>query len=352
MINNKTVVVGMSGGVDSSVACFLLKKMGYKVIGLHMKSENIETAQEDQQFAQSVCDKIGVELIVVDYSNQMQVVKDYFLDEYKNGRTPNPCVICNKEVKFKPFIEYAEKLDADYFATGHYAIIEHNNSDVILKKAIDTDKDQSYFLNQLSKKQLEKALFPLGSLTKTEVRKIAEQNNLINAHKKDSFDVCFVGSKKFKDYIDEVCPAKSGDIIDIKTNKKVGKHHGLMKYTLGQRRGLGIGGFLGGTGESWFVAKKDIESNILYVTQGNTDVLLTNQIKTGVANWLVEPENDKLNCKVKIRYRQEDQDAMVEIQNDNSLLITFKQPQRAVAVGQFAVLYNDDICLGGAVIEE
>ena len=213
------VLVGMSGGVDSSVCALLLKQQGYRVVGLHMLNENLAARSEDEKRVRELCFQLGIDCVVVEYKDQMQVVKDYFINEYKAGRTPNPCVICNKEVKFNPFIEYANQIEADYFATGHYAKIKHTKDGHILLTAKDSDKDQTYFLCQLSQKQLEKALFPLGDLTKTEVRKLAEENNLISAETKDSYDVCFLGSQKFKDFMNQYYPEKAGDIVDKRTGK-------------------------------------------------------------------------------------------------------------------------------------
>lgn len=346
-----TVVVGMSGGVDSSVTALLLKQQGYKVIGLHMKGENKETAEVDEQIVRSLCNRLKIECVVKDYREQMQIVKDYFVNEYKKGRTPNPCVMCNRYVKFVPFIEFANEVGADYFATGHYARIAHENGKTTLFKAIDKDKDQSYFLNQLTHSQLEKALFPLGELTKTEVREIAEKYGLESAHKKDSFDVCFVGSLKFKEYIASLCKERAGDIIDIKTNQKVGEHQGLARYTIGQRRGLGVGGKKGFDCEGWFVVKKDLKNNILYVTNGDNSILLSNGLVSNKVNWLKAVDNE-FACKAKFRYRQDDQEVLVKTIENGKTVVTFKTPQRAVTVGQYVVFYDNDICLGGGEIDE
>lgn len=355
----KKVVVGMSGGVDSSVVALLLKNQGYEVIGLHMKNADDEKADEDQLMVKKLCEKLGIECHIVDYSNEMSYVKEYFISEYANGRTPNPCVVCNQYVKFKPFIEYANQINADYFATGHYANIEHNESLHILKKALDCNKDQSYFLNQLTQNQLKKALFPLGNLTKEDVRKIAEDNDLISAHKKDSFDVCFIGSQKFKDYMDQNYPQRTGNIINITTEKVVGTHDGIAKFTIGQRKGLGIGGGHGGTGEGWFVIKKDLKTNAVYVAQGNGNELLSDALISNEFNWIPEqPKEREFNCKAKFRYRQDDQDVKVKIQDDGKILVEFCQKQRAITTGQYVVLYkeydNDQFshCLGGGVIDE
>lgn len=349
---NIRVVVGMSGGVDSSVVACLLKKQGYDVVGLHMKGAD-ENQLEDCELVKKLCKQLDIECHIVDYDDEMQIVKDYFIKEYAEGRTPNPCVICNQFVKFKPFIEFTEKIGADFFATGHYANIEHNNKIHILKRAKDETKDQSYFLNQLSQKQLEKVLFPLGDLSKDEVRKIAEQNNLVSAHKKDSFDVCFVGSQKFKDYIAEKYPQKEGKIINISNGKVIGKHGGIAKYTIGQRKGLGIGGGHGETGEGWFVVKKDIMTNTLYVSQGDGNELYADALICEKFNFILNlPKNKTFECTAKFRYRQKDQAVIVKIQEDGSVFIEFKEKQRAITIGQFAVLYDGENCLGGGVIDK
>lgn len=348
----KKVVVGMSGGVDSSVSAALLKEQGYEVVGLHMKNANASQETEDVVMAKGVCDKLGIEFVSMDYSDEMQTVKDYFVSEYKQGRTPNPCVLCNREVKFKPFIDYANKIGADYFATGHYARVEHNGNVTKLMKGIDESKDQSYFLNQLTQAQLGKAIFPLGEMTKVEVRKIAEDKGLVSAHKKDSFDVCFIGSQKFKDFMHQICPEKPGKIIDIESGKIVGKHQGLSAFTVGQRRGVGVGGQSNETGR-WFVVKKDLKNNILYVSTNEKKYLFSKQIVVGRINWIPsQPEKKNFECCVKIRYRQADQKAIVILLDDAKAKIDFVEGQRAIAVGQYAVFYDGQQCLGGGVIEE
>lgn len=348
-----SVVVGMSGGVDSSVAAFILKQQGFEVIGLHMKSSNSETAEDDEKSARLVAEKLGIDLAIIDYEDEMQQVKDYFIEEYKNGKTPNPCVLCNKVVKFNPFIEYAKKIGADYYATGHYAQIEHINNEHILYSGKDLPKDQSYFLNQLSVSQLEKVLFPLGGYSKLEVREIAEKIGFDNANRKDSYDVCFLGSEKFKNYIEKFIPEKSGNIVDISSGKIVGKHTGLSKYTIGQRKGLGIGGGFGKTLDAWFVSKKDLKTNTLYVEQGNGESLYSDTVLVKNFNWISNKPDSQIECLAKFRYRQDFQKVRVEPLSDG-VVILCDEKQRAVTPGQFAVLYiqKEDKykCLGGGKI--
>ena len=351
--SNKKVVVALSGGVDSSVVALLLKQQGYDVIGLHMSDPDNASAEADRQIVQELCEKLGIPCFIEEFTNQMQAVKDYFIAEYKAGRTPNPCVMCNREVKFKPFIDFAKKMNADFFATGHYAIIEREGGNVRLKKAKDANKDQSYFLNQLSLEQLEMAMFPLGELDKSDVRKIAEENGLCTAHKKDSFDVCFVGSKKFKDFMQENYPESAGNIVDIKTGKVVGKHTGISKYTIGQRRGLGVGGTSGGSGDGWFVVDKDIKKNEVFVSQGEGEELLSSGLVATNVNWLCAKPQDKLECYAKFRYRQADEPVCVLMQKNNQIKVIFNKKQRAITLGQYVVLYDEQgYCLGGATINQ
>ena len=346
----KKVVVGLSGGVDSSVAAYLLKKQGYNVIGLHMRSENREN---DERRVKELAQELGIQLEIVDYSNQMQVVKDYFINEYKNGNTPNPCVICNKEVKFKPFIDYANKIGADYFATGHYARIEHINGETILKKAVDKNKDQTYFLCQLTKEQLSKALFPLGEYTKDEVRKIAIENNLVTAQTKESYDICFLGSQKFKDFMKNNYPEDAGNIIDIQSGKVVGKHTGISKYTIGQRRGLDIGGVNGFEDNRWFVVKKDINSNILFVSCGESEEMYSSACIVTDFNWIIGSTSKEFDALVKLRYRQPDQATKVIMLDERTIRLEFKTKQKTVTIGQFAVLYDENgKSYGGGRISE
>lgn len=353
-LKGKTVVVGMSGGVDSSVCALLLKQQGAEVIGLHMLSENLKTADDDKERVLDICKKLGIRCEVVNYKSEMQVVKDYFIETYKSGQTPNPCIICNREVKFKPFVEYVEKLGADYFATGHYAQIEHTESGHLLKSAVDSKKDQSYFLCQLSQHQLSKALFPLGSLNKDEVKKLASENGFSFESVKESQDICFLGSEKFKEFMNKNYPEKQGNIVDINSGKVVGKHNGISKYTLGQRKGLGIGGGHGLTGESWAVVKKDTKQNIVYVCQGSDESLFTSALLSKGFNWIPEQKTEKFDCFARFRHGQKLQAVSVEAK-ENEVIVKFKEKQRAVSPGQYIVLYDSDTngyCLGGGVIKE
>ena len=359
MDKTKTVVIGMSGGVDSSVAALLLKQQGFNVIGLFMnnweeKDEcGVCTATEDYEDVRRVCDKIGIPYYSVNFSKQyMDRVFSTFLDEYSKGRTPNPDVLCNREIKFGPFLEYAKMMGADFIATGHYCKLEEKDNLFYLKKAKDKSKDQSYFLNQLSQEQLSTVIFPLADIEKTEVRKIALENDLVNAKKKDSTGVCFIGERNFKNFLQQYLPAKKGEIVDI-NNNVVGEHDGVLYYTLGQRKGLRIGGLSGGTGERWFVLDKDVKNNKLIVSQGEDDKLFSSSLIATDFNWIPQkPKQNKFTCFAKFRYRQPDQKVEVEI-TENTVNIYFAEKQRAVTPGQYVVLYDEDEnCLGGGVIDK
>lgn len=359
MTQNKTVVVGMSGGVDSSVAAMLLKQEGYNVIGLFMRNWEEEdnaghcTAEEDFEDVKRVCSQLDIPYYTVNFSKEyMDRVFDNFLDEYKKGRTPNPDVLCNREIKFGPFLDYAKKIGADYIATGHYARVSRENGQTYLLKGVDDNKDQTYFLNQLNQEQLSKTLFPVGHLTKPELREIAKENNFITAEKKDSTGICFIGERKFRDFLKTYLPAKKGVIKDLQGNV-VGEHEGLMYYTPGQRRGLNIGGLKGGSGERWFVIKKDLQNNVLYVNQGETDELFSSSLTVYNMHWINGTPSEKtFTCTAKFRHRQPDQTVTVEQLENGHTQIVFEQKQRAITEGQWAVLYLNDVCLGGGVIEE
>ena len=344
------IVVGISGGVDSSVAAYLLKKQGHDVIGLFMvnweEKDGTCTAEEDFEDVKRVCNKIGIPYYSVNYSKEYyDRVFEYFLEEYKKGRTPNPDVLCNREVKFGPFLEQAKKLGADMIATGHYAKKIEKDGKFYLAKAKDLNKDQSYFLNQLNQSQLGSVIFPLEDIEKPRVREIAKELELSNATKKDSTGICFIGERNFKNFLKEYLPAKPGDILDLNGNI-VGKHDGLMYYTLGQRRGLNIGG----TEKRLFVAKKDLENNILYVAMGDENkYLISHEAVIEEVNLLDELPKQ---CTAKFRYRQKDNDVIVSKLDDGNLLVKYPEGVKSVTPGQACVLYNGDECLGGGIIKE
>lgn len=350
------VVVGMSGGVDSSVAAYLLKQQGYDVIGIFMKNWDdtdefgVCTATEDYEDVIAVCNQIGIPYYAVNFEKQYwDKVFTYFLEEYKAGRTPNPDVMCNKEIKFKAFLEHAMNLGADYLATGHYARVEERDGEVKMLRGVDENKDQTYFLNQLTQAQLSKVMFPIGHLPKPEVRKIAEEAGLATAKKKDSTGICFIGERNFKEFLSQYLPAQPGNMETFDGEVK-GQHDGLMYYTLGQRHGLGIGG----DGEPWFVLGKDLERNVLYVGQGFHHDKLYSEALTAVKMSFTsdQPMPQTFNCTAKFRYRQTDSPVEVEMQADGSALVKFSEPQRAITPGQALVLYDGDVCLGGGTIDK
>lgn len=353
-----TVVVGISGGVDSAVSAYLLKQQGYNVIGLFMVNweeddeDGVCTSKLDYEDVKRVCNKIGIPYYTVNYSKEYyDKVFAYFLEQYKKGNTPNPDVLCNREVKFGPFLDFAKKIGADYIATGHYAKKQEKDGNYYLLKAFDKNKDQSYFLNQLKQEQLKSVLFPLADIDKPTVRKIAEELDLSNAHKKDSTGICFIGERNFRKFLKNFIPARPGEIKTL-DGKTVGKHEGVMYYTLGQRRGLGIGGKSDGNGARWFVVKKDVQNNILYVSQGEGKELFSNGLVSGKFNFIPQrPKDDEFDCFAKFRYRQPDQKVHVKILDDH-IEVTFNQPQRAVTPGQYVVLYDGEVCLGGGEIEK
>lgn len=356
---HERIVVGMSGGVDSSVTALLLKQQGYDVIGVFMKNwddtdeSGFCTAEADAEDVRIVCDQIGIPYYTVNFEEEYKdKVFAYFLDEYQKGRTPNPDVMCNREIKFGEFLNKALELGADRIATGHYARIKHENGKHILMRGLDRKKDQTYFLNQLDPHQLSKAMFPIGHLQKAEVRQIAEEAGLATAKKKDSTGICFIGERNFKQFLSEYLPAQKGEIRTLDGEYK-GTHDGLMYYTLGQRQGLGIGG--SGTGEPWFVVKKDLEKNILYVVQGSDHpAMYSKGLTASGVNWtLGEPPSEKFSCTAKFRYRQPDQKVFVKVNQSNGTVdVTFEQPQRAITPGQAVVFYDGDVCLGGGTIDQ
>lgn len=351
------VVVGISGGVDSSVAAYLLKEQGHDVIGLFMinweEKDSVCTAEEDFEDVKRVCNKLGIPYFSVNYAKEYyDRVFKYFLSEYKAGRTPNPDVLCNREIKFGPFLEKALALGADMIATGHYAKKIEKDGLFYLAKADDLNKDQSYFLNQLNQFQLSKVLFPLANIEKPKVREIAKKLGLSTAEKKDSTGICFIGERNFKKFLKEFLPAQPGEIVDLQGNV-VGHHDGLMYYTLGQRRGLNIGGLAGGNGQRWFVLDKDLKNNKLIVSQGEDDLLFSDGLYAHEMNWIPKkPDTNKFQCFAKFRYRQPDQEVEVEILEDKKIKVNFKERQRAITPGQFVVLYDKNgICLGGGIID-
>ncbi|MBQ7227661.1 MAG: tRNA 2-thiouridine(34) synthase MnmA [Clostridia bacterium] len=365
-MERKRVVVGMSGGVDSAVSALLLKEQGYDVVGLFMHNwEETEeggacTSADDWEDARNVASKIGIPIYSVNFAKEyMDRVFSYFLSEYEAGRTPNPDVLCNREIKFDAFARYAKELGADYIATGHYCDITHDapsssGKTTHLLKACDESKDQTYFLNQVSASQLSNVIFPLGKLRKTEVRRIAEERDLTAvAKKKDSTGICFIGERNFKKFLMNYLPAKPGNIVD-ETGVVLGRHDGLMYYTLGQRRGLGIGGKADYENARWFVVHKDLKRNELVVSCGEDDKLFSSSLITPSINFIGDaPQADEFDCYAKTRYRQPDQACHVRI-TDRSVFsaeVTFVAPQRAVTPGQYVVLYDGNRCLGGGVID-
>ena len=353
------IIVGMSGGVDSSVAAYLLLQQGYNVQGLFMKNweedddERYCSAAIDLEDAAKVSRKLEIDLLTRNFSAEYwDRVFHYFLEEYKFGRTPNPDVICNKEIKFKTFLDHALTLGADFIATGHYARTKISGSFVRLLKGKDHNKDQSYFLYALDQRQLSKAMFPLGELTKSEVRAIAAQQGFANFDKKDSTGICFIGERNFKDFLKQYLPAKPGD-MRTPEGKLIGKHDGLMYYTLGQRQGLGIGGRQDSNGQPWFVVDKDLSNNTLIVAQGHDHPMLFSQRLTAKnLNWICEvPTPLPFSCYAKTRYRQVDQACqLIRLENDFCEVV-FDEPQRAVTPGQSVVFYQGEECMGGGIID-
>ncbi len=351
------IVVGMSGGVDSAVAAALLKEQGKDVVGIFMKNweeedENgICTATEDYADVKAVCDVIGIPYYTVNFAREYRDrVFSYFLEEYGKGRTPNPDVMCNCEIKFRAFLDYAMMTGASSISTGHYARIERHGGDVKLLKGVDKEKDQSYFLAGLTREQIDKAIFPVGELQKSEVRKMAKEMGLPNAEKKDSTGICFIGERNFKKFLMQFLPAQPGDIVTEK-GVVVGRHDGLMYYTLGQRRGLGIGGRKDGTGESFFVIGKDLNRNLLIVQQGEHEELYSKSLEVGEMHWIGgEAFGHEFDCTAKFRYRQPDQKVHVTVSGDG-IHVGFAEPQRAVTPGQWAVLYHGEECIGGGPID-
>ena len=356
MDNSKIkVVVGISGGVDSSVAALLLKQQGYDVVGIFMKNwdetddDGVCTAEEDYKDAVAVANEIGIDYYSINFEKEYyDRVFTYFLDEYKKGRTPNPDIMCNKEIKFKAFLDFAMKLGADYVATGHYARIERTDDGVKLLRGLDNNKDQTYFLSQLTQEQIKNVMFPVGELQKKQVREIAKKYNLATADKKDSTGICFIGERNFNEFLSHYLPAKRGNIVDVDGNI-LGKHNGLMYHTIGQRRGLGIGG----DGAAWFVCGKNLDTNELIVCQGEDNPLLysnklyASQFETSL-NHL---DRNEFDCTAKFRYRQKDIKSHVKFIDDTHVQVTYDDT-KAVTPGQAAVFYDGEVCIGSAIIDE
>jgi tRNA-specific 2-thiouridylase len=354
------VVVGMSGGVDSSVSAYLLKQQGYQVEGLFMKNweedDNDEycAAADDLKDAQAVSDKLGITLHTINFAAEYwDNVFEYFLAEYKAGRTPNPDIMCNKEIKFKAFLEFAaEELGADYIATGHYVQRSNETDNWQMLRGLDDNKDQSYFLYTLGEQHIAQTLFPIGHLEKPRVREIALEQDLVTHDKKDSTGICFIGERKFKDFLAQYLPAQPGE-IETAEGKVIGKHEGLMYHTLGQRKGLLIGGMKEYGEQPWYVVDKDIERNVLIVGQGaNHPRLYSNGLLANQLHWVDRKgPQQAIRCSVKTRYRQQDIPCQITPNSDGSLLVKFDEPQKAVTPGQSAVFYQNEICLGGGIIE-
>jgi tRNA-specific 2-thiouridylase len=356
MNSRPLVIVGMSGGVDSSVAAWLLLREGYEVQGLFMSNWDEDedgycTAAQDYQDARRVCEQLGIELHKVSFAGEYRErVFAYFLEEYRAGRTPNPDVLCNREIKFGVCFDYARRLGADYVATGHYARVVHSPT-VRLLKGLDPQKDQSYFLHAMPGSALARTLFPVGEMHKEEVRRIARDLTLPVFDKKDSTGICFIGERPFAEFLSKYLPAQPGKIETL-DGQVLGRHQGLMYYTLGQRQGLGIGGRSDASEAPWYVAGKDLERNVLLVVQGHDHpALFASQMTVNQLTWVANaPSQAQFRCTAKVRYRQPDQDCTVTLTANDECVVEFDCPQRAVTPGQYAVFYSGEECLGGGVI--
>jgi len=358
-MNNYKVMIGMSGGVDSSVAALRLLEQGHEVTGLFMKNWDEDdgseycTAKEDLDDAQQVSDKLGIELKTVNFAAEYwdNVFED-FLSEYAAGRTPNPDILCNREIKFKAFLDYATQLGADYIATGHYTQITQQGEQFQLLRGLDSNKDQTYFLYTLGQAQLSRSLFPIGDMEKPSVRELAQKAGFINSRKKDSTGICFIGERKFKDFLQRYLPAQPGH-MKTPEGDIIGTHQGLMYYTLGQRQGLGIGGVKTAAEEPWYVVEKDLVNNILIVAQGHDHPLMQSiSLHASQLSWVSgQASSNEFRCTAKTRYRQKDQACHVIIKDDNTCEVTFDEAQRAVTPGQSVVFYDNDFCLGGGIID-
>lgn len=365
------VMLGLSGGVDSAVSAYLLKQQGYDVVCCFMRNwdsmanndvlgnptlnNNICPQEQDYLDAKAVADKLGLPMMRIDFIKEYwDNVFTYFLDEYKKGRTPNPDIFCNKYIKFGPFLDFAKKNGCEMIAMGHYAKRVDVDGKTYLYKAKDLSKDQTYFLSQISSYQLKSCLFPLGDIEKKEVRIIAKKLDLESVmNKKDSTGVCFIGERNFKEFLENYLPAKKGDIIDIDTGRIIGKHDGVLYYTIGQRKGLGIGGISGEVAKGWFVCKKDVQKNILYVASGDEDEhLLGDSATIGMINLFNGRIEDGTHICCKFRYRQPDQGVTLYNNEDGSVKLIFDKPYKAVTPGQGCVFYDKDVCLGGGIIDK
>ncbi len=351
------VMVGLSGGVDSAVAAWRLQQQGYRVSGMFMQNWTEDeqaycTAAEDFQAAREVADELGITLHRVDFSAEYRErVFQSFLDEYKAGRTPNPDLLCNREVKFKPFRDHALRLGADFVATGHYAQLEHSPQGPRLLQSVTPDKDQTYFLALVERAQFEQVLFPIGELSKPEVRELARTAGLPNHRRKDSTGICFIGERPFRQFLENHLKPEPGPMIDDDGNE-VGQHQGLMFHTLGQRRGLAIGGRRGARDAPWYVVAKDTESGVLRVSQeANHPLLMSRSLKTGPFSWIERCAKFPARLQARIRHRQALQACTAQEEADGSVTVEFDSAQRAVAPGQYCVLYDGNYCLGGGQIE-
>jgi tRNA-specific 2-thiouridylase len=351
----KTVIVGMSGGVDSSATAILVKLLGFKTIGMFMKNweeidaDGVCTAEEDFHDVIKVCEEIDIPYYSVNFSEEYKnnVFND-FVAEYKMGHTPNPDILCNREIKFKVFFEKAKSFGADFLATGHYCQSLNEDGHTKLVKGLDRNKDQTYFLYAIKEHVLKDVMFPIGHLPKPKVRAIAEKFNLITFDKKDSTGICFIGERNFKEFLSNYIKGQKGKFVNLDNEREMGTHDGMCFYTIGQRKGLG----LGGPGGPWFVAKKDIDNNIVYVVEGEENpALYADELVATEISWIGEGPSLPLKCMAKIRYRQADQECLIEKQGDD-LHIRFMKPQRAIAIRQSIVIYRGDICLGGAIIKQ
>lgn len=366
----KKVMIGLSGGVDSAVAAYLLIQQGYEVAGGFMRNwdsqvnndvlgnptinDDVCPQEKDYQDAKKVADKLGIPLYRIDFIKEYwDYVFSYFLDEYKKGRTPNPDIFCNKYIKFETFRKFAFDNGFDMIAMGHYAKKIEKDGMFYLEKSYDRNKDQTYFLSQINYEQLKDCLFPLGDIDKTEVRRIAHELDLVVADKKDSTGVCFIGERNFKQFLNNYLPSKKGDIVDVNSHKVVGHHDGVLYYTIGQRKGLGIGGIKGIDPKSWFVVAKDVKNNILYVSQGDdNEYLLSDRALISNINWINMPKpTNSMHVGCKFRYRQQDNFVTLKFIDDDIVELIYDEPIKSVTPGQAAVFYDGDIMLGGGIID-